>query len=327
MTRDAVGRRSAALLRRTVVVVVVISLARAAATARAADPPPTASTGVAVDRFAPAVGPAALLGAEGAATTPSLNVSVATGLSFIADPLRLENRLTGELVSRPVREQLALDLGAELGLWRRLAIAVGAPFILHAEGDRLGRTSDDSRPLASTAAGDLRLRLKVSFAGHEAKARGLHAGLLLQVTAPLGGQSDFAATDGVTVEPRLVVDYRLPYIVLVAALGARFAPERQIYATRLGDELTWSAGVVGEPWESATGLTRLRLLLEAAGAAGSEPGSRPVELRGGVRLGLGRCDLDLAAGGGLTRDVAAPRYRVLLLFRAAFDLRGERPRG
>jgi hypothetical protein len=112
----------------------------------------------------------------------------------------------------------------------------------------------------------------------------------------------------------------------VAAVGARFAPERQIYATRLGDEFTWAAGIVGEPRESATGLVRLRLLLEAAGAAGSEPGSRPVELRGGVRLGLGRCDIDLAVGGGLTHDIAAPRYRVLLLFRAAFDLRGERPR-
>jgi len=306
-------------------VAALLVVAVMAPAARAADPPPTACTGVAVDRFAPGIGPAALLGSEGAATTPFLKMSVAASLSFIADPLRLENRFTGELVSRPVREQLALDLGAELGLWKRIAFAVGAPFILHAAGDRLAGTSDDTRPLASTAAGDLRLRLKVNFAG-DAASRGLHAGLMLQLTVPLGGQSDFAATDGVTVEPRLIVDYRLPYIVLVAALGARFAPERQIYATRLGDELTWSAGIVGEPWESATGAVRLRLLLEAAGAAGSERGSRPVELRGGVRLGLGRCDLDLAAGGGLTSDVASPRFRVLLLFRAAWDLRGERPR-
>src|SRR5262245_44587683 len=133
-------------MRREISAIVAFFFALIALTgrARADEPPPTASTGVAGDRFAPGVGPVTALGVEGAATTPFRRVSVVLGLSYITDPLRIENRFTGELISRPVREQLTTDVSAEFGIWKRLAFAVGAPLVVYADGDRLRGTSEDA---------------------------------------------------------------------------------------------------------------------------------------------------------------------------------------
>jgi len=278
------------------------------------------STGLAADRFAVGVGPSVLLGAEGAATTPFGWMAWATALSYVSEPLRLQNRFSGEVVSRPVSHQLTLDLGLEAGLWKRIALAVGVPVVVSAAGDRLRGVSDDDRPLASASGGDLRIRLKVLLAGAgEGRAGGvdLHLALQLQLTAPLGGQSDFAATDGVTVEPRLVFDLSpTPRLLLVGAVGVRFAPDRQVFATQLGDELTWLAGATLGLF--ARGQVHGALVAEAAGAVGAT--IHPAEARAAFRLGLGAISVDLGAGAGLNHEVTAPAWRLLLAVRGGFGL-------
>ncbi|HEX9100859.1 MAG TPA: hypothetical protein VF997_01580, partial [Polyangia bacterium] len=133
-----------------------------------------------------------------------------------------------------------------------------------------------------------------------------------------GGQHDFAATDGATVEPRLVVDAHLGRVTLALSLGARFQKERSLFLTQFGDELTWAAAAAVAVVERAMG--GLAAVVEAAGGVGPSAGTRPAELRGALRLALGPVALDAGAGAGLDGDVGAPAWRVFVVARGALAL-------
>jgi hypothetical protein len=280
-------------------------------------PPMSASTGIAADRFAPGVGPLVLLQGEGAEITPRGELAWALSLSYSRDTLRLTNQFLGDTFSRPVRAQLTADFAAEVGVWKRLAVAIGVPVVLYADGDRLRSTGIDESPLGAPAGGDMRVRVKATLVGDPAR-RGLHLAALLQLTFPGGGQSQFAATDGVTVEPRLLGDLRWGRLLVCVALGVRFAPERKLFATSFSDELTWLAGGAYRFFER--GAFDASVVVEAAGAAGADSGTRPVELRGAARARYRNWSLDLAGAGGLTSDVGAPAWRVLAIVRGRFEL-------
>jgi hypothetical protein len=275
-----------------------------------------ASTAIPVERFAPGQGPSALLAGEGAATTPFAYVGATLSLSWIADPLKLSSS-TG-LISRPVTGMLTGDASLEAGAWKRISVGVGVPVVLYATGDRLqGTGAGDESALGYPSGGDLRLRAKASFVGDPTK-NGFHLAFLLQLTVPLDGDSQFAASAGVTGEPRLIADYRWNRLLVVAMLGVHFQPERSLFNTTFGDEITWLAGVSVRAWER--GRFHLDGLLEAGGFAGTTDGTRPAELRGGIRTGWGNFSLDVAAGGGLTQDAASPSWRFVAVVRHAFDV-------
>jgi Putative MetA-pathway of phenol degradation len=276
-----------------------------------------ASTGIAADRFVPGVGPLALAGAEAAETTPVGTLSCALALSGVGGPLRLKNALTGAAVSTPVRWQVSAIAALETGLWRRIAAAVIVPIVLAQDGDRLRGTGDD-RPLGAPTGGDLAVRVKAAFVGDPARP-GLHLAAALQVTVPLGGDSDFAATSGVTVEPRVVLDLRYGRLVLALDAGARFATDRKLFTSQFGDELVWIVGAsYGVIERERVGLTAIG---EAAGAVGPSDEARPVELRAAGRLRLGPIAIDLGGGAGVDGAVGAPAWRAFAVVRGALPLR------
>jgi hypothetical protein len=272
------------------------------------------TTGVAAERFSPALGPTALVGVEGAAVTRPGAVSWAASLDALGDPITLHTPYTGARVSEPVDYALVADVALEFGVWKRIAVALGVPVVLYQQGDRLQGTGTSERALAATAAGDIRVRAKASL------VEGPHVGaaVLLQVTAPAGGQSDFAATDGATVEPRLIVDAHFGRVTLAAQAGARFQKDRALFLTRFGDELVWGAAAAVSIVERAK--LGLVAIVEAAGGVGPSAGTRPVEARGALRLHVGPVGLDLGAGGGLDGDVGAAAWRVFLVARGALGL-------
>jgi hypothetical protein len=282
--------------------------------------PPT-TTAIPAERFVPALGPASLMGIEGASVTPWGQTSFAVSLDELRDPIRLATVTTGTTITHPVRDQFVGDVALEIGFYKRLAVAVGAPLILYQRGDRLQGTGTDEQPLATQAAGDLRVRLKAQLVGDAARA-GLHAALILMVTAPMGGQSDFAASDGATIEPRLVGDWRTGPLTVAATVGVRFQRDHTLFTTQLGDELTWSAGAGLRLW--SRGRFAGSAIFESAGAVGPSAGTRPVELRGGVRAAIGRFAVDAGAGGGVDGDVGAPAWRVFVVARGTVG-RGHSP--
>ena len=107
----------------------------------------TATTAIPAERFSPAVGPASLVGVEGAMVTPPGAVSWAGSVDWVHEPLTLRRAFSGDGVSRPVRDALVTDVALEFGLWKRIAAAVGVPVVLYQSGDR-GRVSWLCRPQA-----------------------------------------------------------------------------------------------------------------------------------------------------------------------------------
>ena len=272
------------------------------------------TTGVAAERFTPALGPTALVGVEGAAVTPPGAVSWAASVDALGEPISLHAPFSGDVVSEPVDYALVADVALEFGVWKRLALAVGVPVVLYQEGDRLRGTGTSERALATTAAGDIRIRAKASLV----EGRWLSAAVVLQVTAPAGGQADFAATEDATVEPRLVVDAHLGRLTLAAQAGARFQKDRALFMTRFGDELVWGAAAAFSIVERAR--IGFGAIVEAAGGVGPSAGTRPVEMRGAARLRLGPIGLDVGGGAGLDGDVGAAAWRVFVVARGALGL-------
>jgi hypothetical protein len=290
----------------------LLAMAGAARAQTAPPPAPGASTGIAADRFVPGIGPLTLLSAEGAEVTASGRLSWQVAIGYLRDPIRLTNGLVGGTLSMPVRAQLNGDLALEVGVFKRVAVSIGLPFVLYADGDRLRGTGVDEHPLAGGGGGDARLRVKVALLGNPDRL-GLHVAALLQVTVPFGGQSNFAATSTATVEPRLIADIRLPHLLFCAQVGVRFQGERSLFLTRFGDELTWVAGAGVDLVQH--GRFGALAMFEAGGLVGPSDGTRPTEVRGGVRALLGGFTVDVGAGGGVVSEVASPAWRVFAILR------------
>jgi hypothetical protein len=289
----------------------------AAAPARAQSPPPSTTTAVPADRLTPAIGPGSFVGVEGGATTPAGELSWLLSLGLVRDPLKLTHAYAGGVVSRPVHDQLVGQIALEFGVWRRFAVAVGVPVVLYQDGARLRGLGVDESHLTATVAGDIRVRVKALLAGDAARG-GWHAALQLTVTAPGGGQHDFAASNGATIEPRLVVDWQGARVGLAATVGARFAGERTLFTTTFGDELVWGAAARLRLWARPRGA--LTAIVEAEGAAGASAGTRPVELRPALRATLRALTLDAGAGFGLDGDAGAPAWRVSVIARGRLPL-------
>jgi hypothetical protein len=244
-------------------------------------------------------------------------MSWTAGLGLVRDPITLHRAYAGGLVAHPVRDQLIADVAFELGVWKRLAVALGAPVVLYQDGSRLRGLGVDETALATTVAGDVRLRIKGLLVGDATRA-GLHVAASVQVTVPGGGQRHFAASDGATVEPRLLADWRNRRAALGVTVGARFAGERSLFATRVGDELVW--GVAGEVMLVARPRASVAALFEAEGGVGADVGTRPAELRGALRLATGPVAIDAGAGGGVDHDLGAPAWRLFVIARSRLPL-------
>lgn len=282
------------------------------------------STGIAVERFTPAAGPSAFAQVEGAAV-PAVGQLWFSGAIFgIGGALSLKNAVTGEGVAAPVRHRATLDVGAELGLWRqRLSIGVGLPIAVYQDGDRLQRTgaaghymADIDAPLAQSALGDIRLRIKAQLLPGEAPV-GL--AILFEATAPGGGQHDFVATSGPTVAPRLIGSFRYRWLTGAVNLAVRFLPERVLYETVLHDQLEGGAAL-----GAVLPVRRIGLALYAETffhlnlvSPSYEHGT---EARGALRIGWIRGAIDLGGGAGF--GTLAPSYRAFLLLRTWFGASG-----
>lgn len=280
-----------------------------------------ASTGIAADRMRPGIGMSALGQTEAAETTPRGEVSMMLALGYLREPITLRTPDDGLLVSRPVRQQLVGNVAWEVGLPRRFALRLSLPVAMWNDGDRLrgtgiGANGADPGPMLSAAAGDLTFGAKVALLGAAAEP-GLHAAFALEVSAPMGGQEQFAATGSPTIAPRLIVDYRLPRVSFVLDVSARFAVQRNLFGTQFGDELVLSGGVVGRI--VSFGRSRRWHLVgyvEGAGIVAPDAAARPGELRAALRVQReSLLSVDVGGGAGLVDAVGAPRFRLFALLR------------
>lgn len=276
------------------------------------------ATGIAVDRYTPAPGPAAFGQVEGAPVAPAGQVWV-TGLATgIGHPFRLRSALTLDQLAEPVTYRVTLDLGAEFGLWRkRLAFGVGVPVALWQIGDRLQATgsadpmADGASALATTAIGDVRLRGKALLTPPERWAQ-LALALELSFPGPGSGAANFVATSGFTVAPRLIGWLHKGPIAAAVNVELRLAPARMLYETSLHNSFAWGVAAGGELPVRRVGLA---LIAEATGQVNLVGGQdlASTELRGIFRIAWWRGSFDVGGGGGF--GPLTPAWRALISLR------------
>ncbi len=284
---------------------------------------PTA-TGIAADRFVLAPGPSAFGQVEGAPVAPAGQVWITGLASGSGHPLRLVNRFTGALIAEPVAYRTTLDLGAEVGVWRkRLALGIGIPLAVWQQGDRLQTTgssnpqSDVADELATTAIGDIRLRAKALLSPPD---RPVGAALVVEVTfpGPGAGATNFVATSGMTFAPRLVGWFHKGRISGAVNVDLRFAPARVLYDTTLHNSLSYGAALAGDLLLRRVGLA---LIAEATGQLNlvSDQHLAATELRGILRIAWWRGALDIGGGGGF--GPLTPSWRAFIGLRGWFGKR------
>jgi len=274
----------------------------------------TLSTGINLERFVPGVGPGALLGIDGAAA-PARRFSLVASLDEAHGLLAIRNRLTGDFVSNPLRSLLAVDVAGEVSIGRRVSVGVGVPLALGMTGDRLaGLGLGDERSLAAGVLGDLRLRVRV----HLLSRRGLDLAVALLGTVPLGGQSEFFATSGPTLEARGLSGWATGrgWLRLGAEVGLRLSPERHLYDALYAHELHLALGLdlhVPRP-----AFDRLHLLAEVHDTyVVASGGASWLEARAGLRLqALPWLSVDVGVGSGLSAaGPGAPHPRLFTVVR------------
>ncbi len=273
------------------------------------------STGIAAERMMFHSGPSAFYQVEGGEVAAPRELWLHSAVSLLSNPLRLRQRYTGELLATPVSYRVTLDLGGELGLWKkRLSLGVGLPVALWQNGDRLQATGGNDvsvdRPLRSSAVGDIRLRAKARLTPTDWF---WSVAMALDFTIPGGGQRDFVATSGPTIAPRLIGWFLRGPVAAALNVSIRFAPHREIYQTSLQHSLEWGAAAsVAFP----TRRVGLALLAESVGSYAIGTPMHSTELRGGLRLGLRQAALDVGAGAGL--GPLSPDWRVFVSMRGYF---------
>jgi outer membrane protein OmpA-like peptidoglycan-associated protein len=289
-------------LRRRTGAIAVLAVAlhsTAALPARADDP---AARGFDVDFSRPA------LSAEGGLFVETAQRAV-SGTRFAAVRFDYAEGLLALRVGSGDRQQLLRSrLGAHLmgayatGPWE---LGVHLPLVLSQRTNfgvlkSQGVTGPLVDPVSSAALGDLRLVGKRTLLPEEAPL-GLAA--LLDVRLPTGDKQAFAS-DGLSVQPGLVVTRALGRVRLDAQIGYLFRNPGQYAQLVVHDGLTYGLGAsapLGHPGQGWLGRTKVMAELLGGWPRGNDATTAryraPLGLRGGFRTAL-RHDLAVEAGAG-----------------------------
>lgn len=252
------------------------------------------------------------LWADDATFFPELRPSARLLLSYANNPLVFETSdgEVTEVVSDLTQADLLLGVGRG-----RVHLGLGIPVVLNSEGTEV----------TGSGFGDLTAALRVGLLDPTADAVGLALqGRLLLATSSMGAG---LASAGTGYELGAVVDYRMDRTTLLANLGTRGQPEAILDNVVLDDQLYARLGITQALDEAATyGVGAEAGAHANYSASFSNTAAVPVELLGTGWIRFGDFVLRGGAGGGLTRGIGAPAYRMLLGIGYEPALDGDRDR-
>jgi len=273
-----------------------------------------AQPGVDISRARPPSGIDSFVTLNTTRTPGHLNYSVAATFDYSLRPLILQREAGDQDL---ITDRYRLDLGFEIGLGSRLAVAVDLPFVLHQNVTR-GAGGDLSR-IQSGGFGDPRVIARLRLVGDATPASGeLPDGpglaLAMDVTVPAGTQGAFAGDGAVTVGAAVLGDFHLLGLAVGGRLGWRQrSRQRLIAGVRFREELELGLGArMPIPWLPHFDVrAEIRVATDGRSPFSSKA-TTPVETE--LSFGLRRGDLLLTSGVGfgLTAAVGSPRVRALL---------------
>ena len=285
-------------------------------TGQAQEQSPPFDPAVDVQLFDYAIGPKSFLTVTDGEVQYAKQFSLDFLLTFFTHPFTVYNfdDNNDEIVDERtdvVENVLAGQLVGAYGLTDKLQLGLSLPIIFSMSGQ--GLNAEDAMPtsdgLQATGLGDILVELKMKLWQNQMWRAAGTAG----VTAPSSygaGGNDFLGDDLPTGRLRGAIQWTAPNDKLSfgANLGVILRKPRTIYATEVGQQLTFGAGGVVRATD------RLDVIAEVFGRGalpGLELDTSPIEASGALRLRTGKSISVLAGGGaGITEGVGSPQLRV-----------------
>lgn len=239
-------------------------------------------------------------------------------LTFLTDPFVIYNVDENQEEIREQRTDVVSSIFAgqlvgAYGLTRDLQLGVNLPLIFSLTGDGLDPNTGDmaSGGLQATGFGDMRVELKGQLVRRSSVAAAWTAGLSLP-TSFGAGSNNFLGDDLPSFRGGLAAhwDAAQGRLRVGANVGALLRKPRKIYATEVGQQLTYGAGAAFKVTESFS------LIGEAFGRTGLTAmnfDASPLEIGGGVRAQATQSFSILAGGGiGVLSGIGSPGLRFVV---------------
>ncbi len=237
-------------------------------------------------------------------------------VTYLTDPFTVydvdddEDIIEGER-TRVVKSMMAGDISAAYGLNDKFQLGVSLPIVFQMAGDGLEPSTGMAVPggLKVTGTGDLRAEVKTKLWRKDAIELAGAAGVTLPSSFG-SGDSQFIGDDLPSLRGRFIAGWTGGggKLAMGANLGLAFRKPRTIYASTIGQQVTW--GVAG----AYRATDRFSLIAESFGRTGLEGldlDSSPLEVGGGARV-LATKAVAVVVGGsaGVVKGIGSPDLRV-----------------
>lgn len=209
-----------------------------------------------------------------------------------------------------ISDQLTLDLMGSFALVDWVDIALEIPLHIMNKGDAAGFTNYG--PIDGFAIGDIRLSTKVKILAREKEDEGFGLAADLNLGLPTGDKEAFVS-DGFTILPTLLADFKASGLTVMANLGYRIRLESDVnlYLDEIpvGSELDWRLGVGYDALPE-----ELQVIGELHGSASDfEAATTNIEGVLGMKYALKDLGLNFSfgVGAGFTTGYGNTKFRVL----------------
>ncbi|WP_375761096.1 Ig-like domain-containing protein [Corallococcus exercitus] len=263
------------------------------------------SQAIDVQQYKPGPGIADVLAVHGAKVQRHLGWNVGLSVNYADKPLNFFDPRSDTYITSVVKSQVGVDLMGAIGIYDRFEIGVVLPITIQSSENSPGVDASFANGVSGGGIGDLRLIPKARLL--DGDNYGLS--VVVPVSLPTGGASDFLGGSGVSVNPRVVAEYGRRFRVL-ANVGVDIRKAEQLRNLNVGSALAYGVGA-----EAPLGDLPLAVQASLVGAVGFKQQNeeeRPLELLAALKYrGLTGLSAQVGAGPGLTHGYGTPTFRVL----------------
>ncbi|WP_233612040.1 Ig-like domain-containing protein [Corallococcus sp. AB045] len=263
------------------------------------------SQAIDVQQYKPGPGVADVLAVHGAKVQRHLGWNVGLSVNYADKPLNFFDPRSDTYVTSLVKSQVGFDLMGAVGLFDRFEIGVVLPITIQGSENSPAVDSSFANGVSGGGIGDLRLIPKARLLDGDDYG----VSVVLPISLPTGGASNFLGGSGVSVNPRVVAEYGKRFRVL-ANVGVDIRESQQLRNLNVGSALAY--GVGAEVPLGDLPLAAQASLVGSMGFKQQNEEERPLELLAALKYraptGL---SAQVGAGPGLTHGYGTPTFRVL----------------
>jgi len=255
--------------------------------------------GIDAQKFKPSIGLKGMVLTDTSETLDPMNFGGFLYLHYDKDPFVRENDNGTE--EKILGNVFYGDAIFTLGIVKNLEIGLVLPFSMYSSSE--GASTDVSK----VSLGDLRVGLKYAFPLGK-----LGIGFTLNTYFPTGDKESFNSSDGINIQPGLLVDYRFDKVLIAFNINYMMKLED----TKMGDieqndELGFKVGGKYFITDDFEMMLELFGAFQAANAFEKKEES-PMEILLAANYYIGNVKLNGGLAGGLVSGVGTPLFRVIL---------------